>query len=42
MSDDGRKGMMDKLKDKATPESSKSTIDKVKEGVTGAGDKAQR
>jgi hypothetical protein len=42
MTDSGRKDAGDKLADKFTPDSSKSTLDKVKEGVTDAGDKIQR
>ena len=40
--DSGRKGLGDKIGDKATPNSQKSTIDQVKDGITGAGDKVQR
>lgn len=40
--DSGRKDAGDKLNDKMTPDSSKSTVDKIKEGVTDAGDKIQR
>ena len=40
--DSGRKSAGDKLNDKFTPDSSKSTVDKLKEGITDAGDKAQR
>lgn len=42
MTDSGRQGLGDKLSNKATPNSEKSTIDQVKDTVTGAGDKIQR
>lgn len=40
--DSGRKDASDKFTDKVTPDNSKSTLDKAKEGVTDAGDKIQR
>lgn len=40
--DSGRKDAGDKITDKITPNNSKSTTDKIKEGVTDAGDKIQR
>merc|ERR1712084_10507 len=42
MTDDNRKGLGDKIQEKATPQESKSTTDKVKEGVSNTADKAQR
>ncbi|RMY49776.1 hypothetical protein D0864_14666 [Hortaea werneckii] len=42
MTDDSRKGLGDKVQEKVTPQESKSTTDKVKEGVTNTADKAQR
>ncbi|GAB7366179.1 hypothetical protein MBLNU230_g7739t1 [Neophaeotheca triangularis] len=42
MTEAGRKDLSDKVQEKATPESSKSTTDKLKEGVTDTTDKAQR
>ncbi|KAK3720820.1 hypothetical protein LTR37_003483 [Vermiconidia calcicola] len=42
MTDSGRKGMGDKASEKMTPDSSKSTLDKAKEGVTDMTDKAGR
>ncbi|TKA32110.1 hypothetical protein B0A50_01357 [Salinomyces thailandicus] len=42
MTDDHRKGVADKAQEKMTPQESKSTTDKVKEGVTSTADKAQR
>ncbi|PSK53904.1 heat shock protein 9/12-like protein [Elsinoe australis] len=42
MSEAGRKDFSDKLQEKATPQSSKSTTDKVSEGVTDTADKAAR
>merc|ERR1712107_289491 len=38
MTDDSRKGLGDKVQDKVTPQESKSTTDKVKEGVTNTAD----
>lgn len=38
----GRKGFGQELKEKVTPQEEKSTVDKIKETFTGAGDKAQR
>jgi hypothetical protein len=35
-----RKGLGDQAKEKATPDSQKSTLDQTKESVTGLGDKA--
>ncbi|KAF2639201.1 heat shock protein 9/12 [Massarina eburnea CBS 473.64] len=40
MSDIGRKGLGDKVEEKATPDSQKSTLTQAKETITGAGDKA--
>ncbi|PVI07233.1 hypothetical protein DM02DRAFT_609204 [Periconia macrospinosa] len=40
MSDLGRKGLGDQVKEKATPDSQKSTLDKATESLTGAGDRA--
>jgi len=40
MSDLGRKGLGEQAKEKATPDSQKSTIDKASESATGLGDKA--
>lgn len=37
-----RTDFIPELQDKATPDSSKSTMDKVGDTVTGVGDKAQR
>merc|ERR1712230_253894 len=42
MTDDSRKGLGDKVQEKVTTQESKSTTDKVKEGVTNTADKAQR
>lgn len=42
MTDAGRKDIGDKMQNKMTPDSSKSTMDQVKDTVTGVGDKAQR
>ncbi|KAK3113274.1 hypothetical protein LTR53_009588 [Teratosphaeriaceae sp. CCFEE 6253] len=42
MSDFGRKGLGDKLSEKATPQSSKSTVDKASEAVTNLGDSVSR
>merc|ERR1712072_599146 len=42
MTEDSRKGLGDKVQEKVTPRESKSTTDKVKEGVTNPADKAQR
>ncbi|KAK4611499.1 Heat shock protein hsp9 [Fulvia fulva] len=42
MTDAGRKDLSSKIGDKAQPDSSKSTLDKVGEGLSGAGDKAAR
>merc|ERR1712100_308144 len=42
MTDDSRKGLGDKVQEKVTPQESKSTTDKVKEGVTNTADKASR
>merc|ERR1712029_1230611 len=42
MTEDSRKGLGDKIQEKATPQESKSTTDKVKEGVTNTADKAPR
>merc|ERR1739843_19220 len=42
MTEDSRKGLGDKVQEKVTPQESKSTTDKVKEGVTNTADKAQR
>ncbi|KAJ4365677.1 hypothetical protein N0V83_008297 [Neocucurbitaria cava] len=42
MSDAFRKDFSTKAEEKATPDSSKSTLDKTKESITGAGDKAAR
>merc|ERR1711939_928111 len=41
-SNHNRKGLGDKIQEKATPQESKSTTDKVKEGVTNTADEAQR
>ena len=38
----GRKGFGQELKEKATPQSEKSTVDKIKETFTGGADKAAR
>ena len=38
----GRKGFGQEIKEKVTPQESKSTVVKIKETFTGAGDKAQR
>ena len=40
MSDLGRKGLGEQAKEKVTPDSQKSTLDKAGESVTGLGDKA--
>ena len=40
MSDLGRKSLGDQAKEKATPDSQKSTLEQAKEGVTGAYDRA--
>ncbi|KAF2116691.1 chaperone/heat shock protein-like protein Hsp12 [Lophiotrema nucula] len=40
MSDLGRKGLGDQAKEKATPDSQKSTLDQAKEGASGAYDRA--
>ncbi|KAH8708619.1 heat shock protein 9/12-domain-containing protein [Phaeosphaeriaceae sp. PMI808] len=40
MSDLGRKGLGEQAKEKVTPDSQKSTLDKVGENVSGLGDKA--
>ncbi|EPX75290.1 hsp9-like protein [Schizosaccharomyces octosporus yFS286] len=42
MSDPERKPFTDQMKEKITPDSSKSTIDKAKEQVTGAYDKVAK
>ena len=42
MSDAFRKDFSTKAEEKMTPDSSKSTLDKTKEGLTGAGDKVAR
>ncbi|PNS21246.1 hypothetical protein CAC42_1025 [Sphaceloma murrayae] len=42
MSEAGRKDFSDKVGEKMTPDSSKSTTDKIKEGVTDTTDKAAR
>ncbi|KAF1843854.1 uncharacterized protein K460DRAFT_408175 [Cucurbitaria berberidis CBS 394.84] len=42
MSDALRKDFHTKAGEKITPDSSKSTLDKAKESITGAGDKAAR
>ncbi|KZF21841.1 putative chaperone/heat shock protein Hsp12 [Xylona heveae TC161] len=42
MSDAGRKDFSDKVEEKITPDSSKSTQQKVKETVTDTGDKLAR
>ena len=42
MSDAGRKDFSTKAKEHITPDSTKSTQQKLKETVTGAGDKAAR
>lgn len=42
MSDPGRKDFLTKTKEEITPESSKSTEQKVKETITGTGDKVAR
>merc|ERR1712063_159412 len=42
MSSDGRKDFSDKAAEKLTPQSQKSTTDKVKESVTNTADSAQR
>ncbi|CAO2656297.1 Nn.00g051000.m01.CDS01 [Neocucurbitaria sp. VM-36] len=42
MSDAFRKDFSTKAEEKMTPDSSKSTLDKTKESLTGAGDKAAR
>jgi Heat shock protein 9/12 len=41
MSDQGRKDFTTKMKEKITPDSSKSTYDKTKEDTTDLADKAQ-
>ena len=40
--DSGRKDAGDKISDKMTPNNSKSTTDKIKEGITDTTDKLQR
>ncbi|KAF2447280.1 chaperone/heat shock protein-like protein Hsp12 [Karstenula rhodostoma CBS 690.94] len=40
MSDLGRKGLGEQAKEKVTPDSQKSTLDKASESVSGLGDKA--
>ncbi|KAF2717669.1 hypothetical protein K431DRAFT_315599 [Polychaeton citri CBS 116435] len=40
--DTGRKDLGDKATEKVTPESSKSTTDKISEGITDTTDKIQR
>ncbi|KJY00307.1 chaperone/heat shock protein [Zymoseptoria brevis] len=42
MTDHGRKDLSDKISDKATPDHSKSTMDKVGDSITGTADKAGR
>ncbi|KAH9819370.1 chaperone/heat shock protein [Teratosphaeria destructans] len=42
MTDAGRKDISDKIGDKITPDSQKSTIDKAGDALSGVGDKAQR
>ncbi|KAK4556315.1 hypothetical protein LTR86_006459 [Recurvomyces mirabilis] len=42
MTDSGRKDMSSKIGDKMTPDSQKSTIDKVGDSITGGADKAGR
>merc|ERR1712037_745161 len=42
MTEDSRKGLGDKVQEKVAPQESKSTTDKVKEGVTNTAGKAQR
>ncbi|KAF2155333.1 hypothetical protein K461DRAFT_311600 [Myriangium duriaei CBS 260.36] len=42
MSDTGRKDFSDKVGEKVTPDSQKSTTDKISESVTGATDKVSR
>ncbi|KAF2764847.1 chaperone/heat shock protein [Teratosphaeria nubilosa] len=42
MTDSGRKDVSDKVGDKITPDTQKSTIDKAGDTVSGIGDKAQR
>merc|ERR1711879_1101989 len=39
MTEDSRKGLGDKVQEKVTPQESKSTTDKVKEGVTNTADR---
>ncbi|WBW72685.1 plasma membrane heat shock protein Hsp9 [Schizosaccharomyces osmophilus] len=42
MSDPERKPFTDQIKEKVTPDSSKSTVDKAKEQLTGAYDKVAK
>lgn len=42
MADHGRQDLTDKVAHKATPDSSKSTLDKAGESVSGLGDKVAR